>query len=1128
MSAEEGIAVNNTAADYDVLVKWIVDKLDGLGYPQSTWSDDESQVSLIDFVSGEGPKTLSVISTEVPETYRLVCDESGHAVRVKGLAAYFLRAGVAVLERENISREVQFGTVAGTGLNLLSLERVMKGLVERSVSKNTSLTEGARNELTGHYHRCMATLTDAIHCSDGRTVLYCPAFEYKSVQEAAAQKELIQIMESVVIHWTRQIKDVVNNLDNSTSAESSGPLDEIEFWKARAQDLIGIQEQLQGANVQRIVDALQYAKSNYIAPFHSLTNQIVTRASEANDNLKYLESIRQHCVMLREIEANKLVTVLPELLTKIRLIWTYSAFYNNQERVCGLLRKVSNEIIYRFRNYVPVADILDGDVEFCVARLQESIDCGVEWKAIYHKTVAAIARNKSKTNGAVWDMDEASIFAQIDAFVQRCRDLLELCESQMQFCRKSAATKGKAGPIPQFGGTKAPEIVAGIKGIQYSFEQEIDRLRQLDYDMLDVRVSRWHDDYHHFKTSVKDLEIMFTNVINAAFEQNITIQEGSALLATFNTLAKRDVVKTSIVRKASELQHQFVQSVLTTRSEFEQGKQNPPLRPHEPQFAGSALWAHGLAQRVKDNFEALNKRLKPVLSTRLLEEAKDVSSAFLNVVRDFKVNRYQQWMNDLSDKAKDNGLYLRLEKPILARVDNDNNAATNAPPVAGGPPARQFTEIVCNFDQDLLAIFTEVIYWEKFHGEFSIPYAAHDICNKKEQLRIMRENVAHIVRAYNDIIRDINAEERRLFIDHLRKLDRRISQGLFKLTWQSKNMIDMYVKDCVVNCQETHAIVKEFKDCKNTVHRICKQISSAMVLKVDKNVIYEESVFETRQQEHRNAVSAQFEQGFTRIMSVLRNMYRNFRDGSSEVQREWRSQITQIDKMMEQSLKHAVKRSLQELSKSINGDSKTDPQTLFTVRIVLEHNKVTYRPSMMNLTHSVNIVAKDIISVVASVPRIRVQTFDERNGANNALNASVAVTTGESMDAAVAANAAVEDSKFRPYYDVISDDNDILRIVVQVMNGMSATATELQKYLSYWDKYKALWVRVHSCIVVEFQFFLFHRKWTKNSLPVVMPKRIEHQLNLTTTSVGTVSSKQKSKGKQFLIQSILSVWIAIC
>jgi hypothetical protein len=57
-------------------------------------------------------------------------------------------------------------------------------------------------------------------------------------------------------------------------------------------------------------------------------------------------------------------------------------------------------------------------------------------------------------------------------------------------------------------------------------------------------------------------------------------------------------------------------------------------------------------------------------------------------------------------------------------------------------------EILCNFDEDLLALFDEVAYWEKFHGEFSIPYTAHDICTKRDLLRAMKENVMLIVKRY--------------------------------------------------------------------------------------------------------------------------------------------------------------------------------------------------------------------------------------------------------------------------------------------------------------------------------------------------------------------------------------------
>ena len=198
-------------------------------------------------------------------------------------------------------------------------------------------------------------------------------------------------------------------------------------------------------------------------------------------------------------------------------------------------------------------------------------------------------------------------------------------------------------------------------------------------------------------------------------------------------------------------------------------------------------------------------------------------------------------------------------------------------------------------------------------------------------------------------------------------------------------------------------------------------------------------MFEIKQHEYRALISESFEQGYKKIMSVLRAMYKNFSEGSTEVMREWKSQIVYIDKMMEQSLKKVVKKSLQELSKAINGDAKTEPQLLFTVHIILDISRLTYRPSMVSLTNSVNLVAKDIIQGVSVVPRIRSQNFD-----------------------AVSDDVPTKEEKYKSYYDVIADDSEILKLVVQIMNGMSSTATELQKYLLYWDKYKGLWVTISS------------------------------------------------------------------
>ncbi len=57
------------------------------------------------------------------------------------------------------------------------------------------------------------TLKKKAENAKGKTVLYLPAENIPSPEIAAKEKDLVQRLESTVIHWTRQIKEVVNNQD---------------------------------------------------------------------------------------------------------------------------------------------------------------------------------------------------------------------------------------------------------------------------------------------------------------------------------------------------------------------------------------------------------------------------------------------------------------------------------------------------------------------------------------------------------------------------------------------------------------------------------------------------------------------------------------------------------------------------------------------------------------------------------------------------------------------------------------------------------------------------------------------------------------------------------------------------
>ena len=89
-------------------------------------------------------------------------------------------------------------------------------------------------------------------------------------------------------------------------------------------------------------------------------------------------------------------------------------------------------------------------------------------------------------------------------------------------------------------------------------------------------------------------------------------------------------------------------------------------------------------------------------------------------------------------------------------------------------------------------------------------------------------------RAYNDIVREVNPEERRLVVDPIRQLDRGISQGMtkvklwmihlssilsfqpissFQLTWQNKGMKDRNLREGLLHelsgGRHIHAVGKE-------------------------------------------------------------------------------------------------------------------------------------------------------------------------------------------------------------------------------------------------------------------------------------------------------------------------------
>ena len=120
----------------------------------------------------------------------------------------------------------------------------------------------------------------------------------------------------------------------------------------------------------------------------------------------------------------------------------------------------------------------------------------------------------------------------------------------------------------------------------------------------------------------------------------------------------------------------------------------------------------------------------------------------------------------------------------------------------------------------------------------------------------------------------------------------------------------------------------------------------------------------------------------------MRDLMRSTRQTFRGSEREWRAFVEQIDKSVEAALFTTAKSSLEELSRSINGDGTTEVQPLFGLQVALKR-KIEFAPSIADLTQAVNANCKNALATISSVPRLTEALSDEEDSSSPSFYALV-------------------------------------------------------------------------------------------------------------------------------------------
>ncbi|GAB5580480.1 dynein axonemal heavy chain 2 [Prionailurus iriomotensis] len=922
--------------------------------------------------------------------------ELGMPVQTQNQIVYFIRQAPVPITPENFEATVQFGTVRGAYIP--ALLRLLSGVFAPQIFANATWPESIRNHFASHLHRFLACLTDTRYKLEGHTVLYIPAEAMNMEPEVVVKdKELVQRLETSMIHWTRQIKEVLSAQESVEIGENLGPLEEVEFWRNRCMDLSGISKQLVKEGVKHIESILHLAKSSYLAPFMKLAQQIQDGFQQAQSNLTFLSILKEPYQELAYMQPKDIPSKLPKLISLIRIIWVNSPHYNTRERLTSLFRKMSNEIIRLCCHAISLDRIFEGYVTSSKEDLQGCISCCQAWKDHYLQAV----QMHTQFSNRGWVLDQTSIFAQVDAFVQRCKDLIEVCDCQYHFARWE---DGKQGPLPCFFGAQGPQITRNLLEIEDIFHKNLHMLRAVRGGILDVKNTSWHEDYNRFRSGVKDLEVMTQNLITSAFELVRDVEQGVLLLDTFHRLASREAIKRTYDKKAVDLYMLFNSELALVNREL--NKKWPYLEPYVAQFSGQAHWMRILRRRIDRVMNCLSSaHFLPHIGTG--EESVHAYQQMVQAIDELVRKTFQDWTSTL-----DKDCIRRLDTPLL-RVSQEKAGMLDV-----------------NFDKSLLILFVEIDYWERLL--FETPHYVVNVAERAEDLRILRENLLLVARDYNRIIAVLSPDEQALFKERIRFLDKKIRPGLKKLHWALKGASAFFITECRIHASKVQTIVNDFKASTLTIGWRAQEISETLLVRISGKRVYRDLEFEEDQREHRVAVQQKLMGLYQDVVAIMTNSYEVFKNDGPEIQQQWIRYTIRLDRMMEDALRLNVKWSLLELSKAINGDGKAMPNPLFRVLVILQNDlqggvaQVEFSPSLQTLAGVVNDIGSHLfstISVFRHLPEILISRKFQRD----------------------------------PIHVIVERDEDIRKIQAQISGGMASNASLLQTYLKTWDLYREIW-----------------------------------------------------------------------
>ncbi|KAM6049902.1 dynein axonemal heavy chain 17 [Theristicus caerulescens] len=759
---------------------------------------------------------------------------------------------------------------------------------------------------------------------------------------------VLHSIETVVIEWSHQIRDILRKDSAQLLLEGLHPLPrtEFEFWHTRTVNLQCINNQLLSPQVTALAEMLEKANSCYWPALQSMFRDVNAGLEEAKDISLHLQPLRILLEEMEQADYSQLQPYVDRALCTVCLLRAHCQHYSSPARVIVILQEICNLLMEMTRSFLSPEDVMKGlqgeETEETLEGIRLSISTIEKLFQSYSTYCSDLMPILFPEEPQLWEFPPSLIFRRMNAFLHRLKTIEELYQTAIEFLKLEKA---------ELGGVRGNILGSQVFQIYEEVSELIKSFADCKYDPLDPAEEQLKKDFAEFQQKIQDVDRRLATILCHGFDDCNCLASAVKLVHMFASLLERPLINAEVSPYYSVLLGMFNAELDNVKALYDAQTASPPLHggglsinKNMPPVAGQLKWALELQQRLEGPHRDLFAISHPVM---LSAEARRVSRKYgemMGLLQGYRKKVYEEWVHGAGQDC-----HFSLEQPLILR-DPDSSLLS------------------VNFSKELVAVLREVKYLN-FQQQKDIPGCAESLFAQNETFQKFVDNLSLIVGWYNEVKQRLLPVEFPLVAGELEAVDGQLASAEHTLFWHHEGVMD-YIREMREVLYDLQTRVQKAKLNTESITQLMEECSAAPLFERKDNKEAALLDLDGKANTLTKRCAAIRDAG-TKIQEMVEENADLFKaDKSSQI---WLDYVGYIDGIVLDGLFSLVHKSLQLLLTNMAPDADVAP--LFEVRMELCDGRVQYHPSLEvgdenSFLELVESLLSDIYTSTSCVPRL--------------------------------------------------------------------------------------------------------------------------------------------------------------